>query len=188
MISPSEISACFITKEDAYPYTIVPSIFRIPFGELLFLTGCDSPHRKQELFRKAKFEYIYYQDDDCIAPISQLIQAAVPGTINCAMKSGHITAYSKSRIALLGWGSVFPKSCIEVLDLYRDRWGEDFLYCRETERIMTFLNYPQNRLDLPIRDLPSAFKADRLSMQPDHYKYIRDVEERCKELVEVPIC
>ena len=62
-------------------------------------------------------------------------------------------------------------------------YGEDALYKRESERIMTWLAFPQQRrMDLPIVDLPSAFAADRLSMQPDHYSYIPIVEERCRGL------
>lgn len=179
MIDPKNISACFITKESRYPKEILPSIFNYPWGEILILTHCESPHLKQELFEKAKHEYLFYCDDDCIPPIDKLLPLAKPGVITCAMKTHHLQAYSRSRIALLGWGSIFPKSAIDVLDLYRAEYGEDDLYRRETERIMTYFNYPQVRLDLPIVDLPSAFGPDRLSMQPEHYQKIPIVEQRC---------
>lgn len=178
------ISACLITKDAVYPERILMRVAQVGFGELLVLTNCDSPHRKQELFAKAKFDYVYYQDDDCIAPIAQLLEQSLPDIINCAMKTGHLASYATSRIALIGWGSIFPKSVINVLDRYRAVHGEDFLYMRETERIMTSLSFPQNRLDLPITDLPSAFAADRLSNQPGHYEYIPKVVERCAALLE----
>jgi hypothetical protein len=177
----SNVSACLITRDAIYPQEILHEVSMRPFGEILVMTHCDSPHRKQELFQKAKFDWIYYQDDDCIAPIEALYVEAGDG-ITCAMKPGHIQAYKDKKIALLGWGSFFPKSCIKVLDKYRAKYGEDFLYKRETERIMTSLNYPQKRLDLPIRDLPWAMAPDRLSHQPNHYNYIPLVEERCEEL------
>ena len=179
MINLSNVSACFITKDPCYPPEIIQNVTKFPFGELLFLTACDSPHRKQELFAKAKNDYLFYQDDDCIAPIELLAQQAKPNIINCAMRTWHIKRYANSRIALMGWGSIFPKETIKVLDRYRLRYGEDMLYKRETERIMTYLSFPQNRLDLPIVDLPSATAPDRLSMQPGHYDYIPQVEERC---------
>lgn len=182
-LDPRHISACFITKDSVYPSVIVERVMAVGFGECLFLTNCDSPHRKQELFRKAKHDFIFYQDDDCIAPIQEVLDAAVPDRITCAMKPSHLTAYANSRIALLGWGSVFAKDTIKVLDQYRAVYGEDTLYKRESERIMTWLSFPQNRLDLPIEDLPSAFAPDRLSMQPDHYAYIPMVEARCSALV-----
>lgn len=179
MIEAKNVSACFITKDPVYPREILNWVQPRGFGEILILTNCDSPHRKQELFQKAKYDLLYYQDDDCLAPIAEVLKAAEPDCITCAMKTRHIQAYSQSRIALLGWGSVFPKSAIHVLERYRKRFGEDFIYRRETERIMTWFNYPQMRLDLPIVDLPSAMAPDRLSMQPGHYDYIRVVEERC---------
>lgn len=173
------ISAIFITKDQVYPPAIVMRVMAIGFGECLFLTNCDSPHRKQELFRKAKYDFIFYQDDDAITPIQALLDAAVPDQITCAMKPSHLKAYGQSRIALLGWGSLFPKRTIDVLQQYRAVYGEDTIYKRESERIMTWLSWPQQRLELPIEDLPSAFAPDRLSMQPDHYTYIPIVEERC---------
>jgi len=182
MIPLNKISACFITKDSVYPKEIIDHVFQFPFGEFLFLTKCDSPHRKQELFQKAKYEYIYYQDDDAICPIKELAEQSQEGIINCVMDQGHIDQLVNSKIALLGWGSIFPKETIKVLDKYREKFGEDFLYKRETERIMTTLSYPQNRLCLPITNLPSAFAPDRLSNQPGHYDYIGMVEERCKLL------
>lgn len=182
MIDPKNVSACFISKDRCYPGSIMTHVQHFGFGEYLILTNCDSPHRKQELFEKAKFDHIYYQDDDCVAPIDRLLPLAEPGKITCAMKPGHLQAYANSQIALLGWGSVFPKSAIRVLDYYRAEYGEDDIYRRETERIMTWFNFPQVRLDLPIIDLPSATAPDRLSMQPGHYSYIPVVEERCRKI------
>lgn len=183
-LAPRHVSAVFITKDAIYAQAIVERVMAIGFGECLFLTNCDSPHRKQELFRKAKHEFLYYQDDDALAPIAELLAAAVPDRITCAMKPHHLAGYAKTRIALLGWGSLFPKRTIDVLDQYRAVYGEDAVYRRESERIMTWLSWPQQRLDLPIQDLPSAFAPDRLSMQPDHYSYIPIVEERCAALAE----
>jgi len=185
MIRPNAISACFNTKDPIYPPEIMGGVLQIPFGEILIRTHSDSPHRKQELFRVAKHQWIYYQDDDCIAPIKQLLERAEPDKLTCAMKPGHLTAYARTPIALIGWGGIFPKRFIEVLDLYRTRYGEDFLYKRETERIMTYLLgvEKQVRLDLPIVDLPSAWAADRLWRQPGHNDYIPQVEQRCQEIL-----
>lgn len=179
MIDLSQVSACLITKDPVYPREILAQLTQFPFGEILILTNCDSPHRKHELFNKAKYDLLYYQDDDAICPIQDLAEQADPTMITCAMKPFHLEKYKDSKIALVGWGSFFPKSVLAKLQLYRDVYGEDFIYKRETERIMTYLNYPQKRLELPIADLPSAWANDRLSMQPRHYDYIPVVEERC---------
>lgn len=180
-IDLTKTSACLITKDPTYPREALENVLKYPFGEVMILTNCDSPHRKQELFAKAKYDWIYYQDDDCIAPIGSLA-AQVESGITCAMKPWHIEAYKNSKIALVGWGSFFPKSAIKVLDRYRKKYGEDEIYKRETERIMTYLNFPQKRIPFNIIDLPSATSPDRLSMQPGHYDYIKVVEDRCKDL------
>lgn len=181
-LNPRYVSACFITKDPVYPPVIVERVMKVGFGECLFLTNCQSPHLKQRLFEKASGDYLYYQDDDCLAPIAELFAAATSNVITCAMKPTHLESYKNSRIALLGWGSIFPKSVIGVLECYRETYGEDHVFQRESERIMTWLAYPQQRLDLPIVDLPSAWAPDRLSMQPGHYDYIPLVEQRCAAL------
>ena len=181
-LDPRHVSACFITKEAVYPPAIVDRVMAVGFGECQFLTNCPSPHLKQRLFEKAAHDYIYYQDDDCLAPIDALLTSAVPDRITCAMKPFHLQRYAHSRIALLGWGSIIPKRLLSVLDCYREVYGEDHVFQRESERILTWFAWPQNRLELPIEDLPSAWAPDRLSMQPGHYDYIPLVEHRCSQL------
>lgn len=182
MIDPATVSLCLISKIALYPREILVNVASVGFGEILILTNCESPHRKQELFQKAKYDVVAYQDDDCLAPFPSLLQAADPRMITCAMKPFHIEKYARGRIALLGWGSIIPKHAIDALDFYREEFGEDEVYRRETERIMTWLDYPQVRLPLEIIDLPSAIDADRLSAQPGHYDYIEIVDQRCRQI------
>lgn len=182
MVDPAHVSLALITKERFYPRQVLINAASVGFGEILILTNCDSPSRKQELFQKAKYDTIAYQDDDCLAPWLPLLAAADPRTITCAMKQFHIDKYATSRIALLGWGAIMPKVSIEALDYYREEFGEDEVYRRETERIMTWFNFPQIRLPLEIVDLHSAWAPDRLSSQPGHYDYIGIVEQRCQQI------
>lgn len=184
MIDLSKVSCCLITKDPVYPPEIIQNLSQYPFGEILVLTNCDSPHRKHELFAKVKYDLIYYQDDDAICPVRELTLLSDPTKINVAMKQRHFEAYSHLRMTMgLGWGAIFPKKLLDSLQKYRDEYGEDEVYKRETERIFTYLNSPQNRFVLPIVDLPSAFAADRLSMQPGHYDYIQVVDTRCSKLL-----
>lgn len=186
MINLAEVSCCLITKDPLYPKEILDHVQQFPFGEVLILTHSDSPYRKHELFAKAKFDWLYYQDDDAICPITELAEQADPADliITLAIKEGHFEAYKPYRMSMgLGWGSIFPKSLLKRLDLYRARYGEDFLFKRDTEKILTSLCYPQKRLILPIQDLPSATASDRLWRQPEHYNYGTLCEERCTELL-----
>lgn len=179
----SKVTCCLNTKEATYPKEILDHISQFPFGEILIKTHSDSPHWKQELFRKAKHDLIYYQDDDAICPINELVENYQPSVINVAMKKEHFEKYKDMKMTMgLGWGAIFPKSMLESMDKYIAKYGEDALYKREDTRILTWMNYPQNRMVLPIKDLPSAFAEDRLWRQPKHYDYIATVEERCSTL------
>lgn len=180
MIDLSKVSCCLITKDELYPSEILNHLITFSFGEILILTHSDSPYRKHELFAKAKFDFIYYQDDDAICPVKELAEQAQPDIINVAIKDSHFKAYANTRMTMgIGWGSLFPKSVLQSLDRYTEKFGVDEVYKRETERILTFLNFPQNRLVLPIVDLPSAYAPDRLWRQPQHLNNIKIVEERC---------
>lgn len=185
MIDLAEVSACLISKDAIYPPEIIKEISQYPFGEILILTHSDSPYRKHDLFRKANFDHVYYQDDDCIAPIGGLVNEARYGKITCAMKPGHLACYADKLHCLIGWGAIFPRDLTYSLDYYVSEYGKDDFYHREAERIMTGMNHElQVRLNLPITDLPSAMAADRLWRQPGHFEAIPIVEERCAKLLE----
>jgi hypothetical protein len=182
-IDLTKVSCCLNTKENIYPKEILENISRFPFGEILIKTHSDSPYAKYELFNKAKYDLLYYQDDDAICPIKEIVELSKPDMINVAMKESHYNSYLNLRMTMgLGWGSIFPKSVLQSLKKYTDVYGEDELFKRDTEKILTQLNFPQNRLLLPIIDLPSAYAPDRLWRQPEHYPNMDLIEERCKSL------
>lgn len=183
MINLEQVSCCLITKDSTYPIEILNHLSQFPFGEILILTHSDSPFCKHELFKKAKFDLIYYQDDDAICPVLELAKQGEKDIVNVAMKEGHYVAYKDNRATMgLGWGAIFPKALLEILKKYTDIYGEDDVYKRETERIFTYLTFPQNRLVLPIQDLPSAYNEDRLWRQPEHNQFRFLAEHRCKTL------
>jgi len=117
-------------------------------------------------------------------PIDKLLYFSKPDIINLGIKEGHYYNYKGSRATMgLGWGSIFPKSLLKSLEKYTNVYGFDDVYQRETERIFTYFNYPQNRIILDIVDLPSAWAEDRLWRQPDHQDYKELALFRCKELL-----
>lgn len=180
----SQVSCCLVTKEHDYPIEILEKLSHFNFGEVLIVRDSNSPYRKYEAIKRAKFDLIYYQDDDAICPIEELAQWSNPSMINVVMKQEHFDAYKDKRMTMgLGWGSIFPKAMLESLKKYTNVYGEDEIYKRETERILTYLNFPQNRLVFPVQDLPSAWAQDRLWREPRHYDNIKIVEERCQGLV-----
>lgn len=178
----SKVSLCLLTKEKEYPKEILDNVMKYGFGEVLIGPDSNSPYNKYQLFAKAKNDILAYQDDDAIVPWDKLIEAYKPDVINVGMKQGHFDAYKDSKMTMgLGWGSIFPKSILSTLKKYTDVYGEDEVYQRETERILTYLN-PQNRVVLDIQDLPSAWAEDRLWRQPNHNVSARKAEERCSLL------
>jgi len=183
-MNPKDISCCLISKDPIYPKVLLDYIQTVGFGEILILTHSDSPSRKQELFAKAKHDYIFYCDDDCIPPVYELLELSKPDIINVAMKQGHFNAYYGNLGTMgLGWGAIFPKKLLASMKKYTDIYGEDEVYKREDTRIFTYLNYPQNRLILPITDLPSASDGTRLWQQPKHWDYKAIAEERCRGII-----
>jgi hypothetical protein len=182
-IDLTKVSAVLNTKEVTYPKRVLESVSSFPFGEILIKTHSDSPHAKYELFEKAKHDLIYYQDDDAICPIEELAKLSKTDMINVTMKPEHFESYSKYRMTMgLGWGAIFSKSVLKELKRYTDIYGEDEIFKRDTEKLLTHLVYPQNRLVLPIQDLPSAYALDRLSMQPGHYDNMGKIIRRCKNI------
>lgn len=183
MIEFKNISLVLITKETTYPKEVLDNVLQFPFGEVIILTHSDSCFRKYELFSKTKYETIAYQDDDAICSWQSLMEISEPDIINVAMKQGHYNAYINDKGTMgIGWGSIFPKSLLKSLEKYVKIYGEDEIFKRETDRIFTKLNYPQNRIVLPITDLPSAYAPDRMWRQPEHKQSGVLAGERCKNL------
>ena len=183
MIDLSDVTACLISKDPVYPLEVLAHVSSFPFGEILVLTYSDSPHRKHELFAKAKFDTIYYNDDDAICPIRELLEVSDTNEITLAQKPSHQEAYKDLPYAVgFGWGCFFPKHILGSLKRYTDVYGEDEVYKRETERILMCFN-PHKRLVLPITDLPSAYAPDRLWRQPQHQNFAQIAGQRCQEII-----
>lgn len=178
---PKNVSAVLITKESVYPERILESVRHIGFGEVIIRTNCTSVSERYDAIAKAKYDIVYIQDDDCIAPIKELLDR-YDGSITCAMTRHHLEFYKDSRICLLGWGAIFPKDTCLALDMYLDEFGEDYLFEREADRILTYANFPQNRLELPIINLENPDDTTRLSKQPEHYSNLLIIENRLKSI------
>lgn len=185
MIDLKEVSACLITKESTYPQPIWESILTAGFGEILILTNSDSPYRKYELFTKAKFDLLAYQDDDAICDWKTIVDNYQEGMINVSMDAPKIEQYKNRRMTMgIGWGSLFNREILKVLKKYTDVYGEDELFKRDTEKILTQLVYPQNRIVSSHQDLPSAMAPDRLWRQPQHWNNMDLIEQRCQPLLQ----
>jgi len=179
-----KVSCCLITGFQKYPEQILENIEKYPFGEILIMTNCKSPYEKYQLINKARYDTVYYQDDDAIVPIDELLRQSKIDEINVGMKQSHFDSYKDKRMTMgLGWGSFFKKSVLKELKKYSNVYGEDYLFKRDTEKLLTHLHFPQNRIVLPIIDLPWAMDSNRVSLDINHYHYMEVIEEKCKDLI-----
>lgn len=182
----SQVSCCLNTKEKVYPQEIINHLSKYGFGEILINVNSDSPYRKYEMINKAKFDTIYYQDDDAICPVEKLVENYDPNKINVLMKPSHYQSYASWRMTMgLGWGCFFNKTFLRELAKWSDKYGEDDIFKRDTEKILTEIVGPekQNRIVANIIDLPNAMAPGRISMEPQHYSNMDIIRERVATLI-----
>lgn len=117
-------------------------------------------------------EVIYTQDDDCIvediASLYEMFEAQNGRCMVNGMKQERAHAYT-GKDSIVGWGAFFKRDWPNVLDRYIAKYGEDYIFYRETDRIFTTL-CPVERLqmNIKIRDFASAMDPKSLSLQMEH--------------------
>ena len=121
-----------------------------------------SPFNRYVAAARAKHDWIYTQDDDCITDIQPLIDAYEPGLIVHAMTEAHAAQYP-GRITLVGFGALFHRRLIQVLE----GWEQDWLFFREADRVFTALNTCKTVFPR-IQILPCATDDNRLYRQSHH--------------------
>lgn len=184
-IDLSKVSCCLNTKEAVYPQAILDHLNKFGFGEILIKTHSETPFRKYEMIAKAKYDTIYYQDDDAICPVEDLIANYDSKKINVLMKPSHFESYKDRRMTMgLGWGCLFKKDWLAHLNKYTDKYGFDDVYKRDTEKLLTEIvgQENQNRIVANIIDLPNAMAPGRISMEPQHYSNMDIIRERVAKL------
>jgi len=83
-------------------------------------------------------------------------------------------------MALLGLGSMFHKSWIDVLDKYIEFYGKDDCFYREVDRIFTMLlNKHHKFVPGSITHLKGKDDENALCQQPEHLSFKNLVIERC---------
>lgn len=175
-------SAILITKESSYPQEIIDSLPK--FAETYIITRCENVYQRYVSCNLAKTQYIYVQDDDCITDIRKLLEEFEkdPYHLTCAMKKHHLDYYKDSKICLVGWGAIFPASLLSNMNVYFRKYPLDEIASNEADRIFTYMNYPQKRLLIHIKDLPFYNDGNRMSNRTNHFEELKKIEERLKTL------
>jgi len=176
MPSLKDVTAVLITKHAEYPKEIILE----GFGEVIIKTNSTSVYERYAAAKNAKNDIIYVQDDDLITSYKELF-THYNGHLTNAMR-GRKEFYEKisgGRITLVGFGAFFPKKLIDVFDLYEKKYGRDFHFYREADRIFTWLNYPHNTFTLPSADIKQPESGEeRMSADPRHFEYVDEVMKK----------
>lgn len=175
---------------------IIENLLKYPFiDEIIIKDNSKSENikifgRYEESIR-AKNQYIYTQDDDCIVHNIQGIynkfmednsRIAYSGIESYEDKIKDVT-YGENQIALVGWGAIFNKDWISVLDKYIDIYGKDECLLRESDRIFTMLqNKHHNFVSGDITHLKGKDDEDAMCQQSDHISSRNLAVERCLKI------
>lgn len=134
---------------------------------------------------EAKNNTIYVQDDDCIVKnLRQLVESYDKTCIVSNMKEGHFTYYQKEKDTLVGWGALFEKQWIPILNKYIKEYGFDYLFFREADRIFTGLFGKFKNIVADVDDFPSARDPEiALFKQENHYTMGDEARKRVRGLL-----
>lgn len=167
----AQMSACLVSRDPIDPQ-ILQSLEG--FGEIIVGDGSHGVYGRFEAIEKARFDIIYTQDDDCVVDAPLLLNEW-DGHFVSNMRPNRAAEYSKN-MTLIGWGAMFHKDLISVLDKYTARYGKDSLFIRECDRVFTGLN-THKTVFIEVENLPNAHEG-RLGNDPRHWEYLSRVKER----------
>jgi len=161
-----------LTKGDV---NLAPILYELKdFGEVI-VKGGRHIYDRYEAIKTAKKSIIYVQDDDCIVPAKEIALLYEPGIIVNNLKADRMIDYMGD-ITLVGWGAVFDKKLIDVLD----GWEQDELFLRECDRVFTGLN-KHKTVCLGVQDLPHALWRDRMGQEKRHWGDLRKITRRIND-------
>ena len=193
------VSACLITwKRQQNLGLIIPQLLHCPFIDEIIIQDNSKGENLINYGRyvsalKAKNDIVYTQDDDCVVTN---IADAYEKFIEDPTRISHCgtdyyekdipnNIHGDTQMTLMGWGAFFDRRWIPVLDKYIEKYGKDYCFYRETDRIFSILLGKHSQFtDGLIMELPDAHNEDALSNQKDHLEYKQLAIERALSLCE----
>ena len=143
--------------------------------EIIFQKGDEFVFNRYRGIQKAKYDIVYTQDDDCLTDLRPILDAYEPDIVVNAMRKERINDYDKD-ITLIGWGAIFDKKMISVLDW----WKKDELFMRECDRVFTAMT-KHKTVFADIKDLPQATGSERMGSEERHWKDLELIKKRINE-------
>lgn len=138
-------------------------------------------------------DIIYTQDDDCVVEnLGEIYEKFVsdPERITHSGTDYYErdipnNIFGSTQMSMAGWGSFFNKNWISVLEWYISKYGKDYCFYRETDRIFSILQGKHsNFVPGRIREFPNAHTEMALSEQSDHITYKKLAIQRALEIYE----
>lgn len=194
----SEISAVIVTKGDV---DLSPIMESLPFDDVVIWDNSKEPVDRKVYGRylgieRAKHDFIYVQDDDCIVNafseedygdkriIGSNFDELYQDRIYCNVPSPeHRKAYAPLGISLVGWGAVFHRSLVGIAfrRYFESGFTADELFLRECDRVFTGLTR-FDELDFPIQRLEYESAPNRMWTQPGHVRDLHAILERIAQV------
>lgn len=194
-----KVSACLISwKRPENLGKIIASLHQWDFIDEILIHvnkpgANDMNYGRYLMAEKAKNSLIYTQDDDhIIKNVDSIYEMFLEqptkisnGGIEDYLKVVPDNIYGSSQMAMVGWGTIFRKDWYQKpLQKYINKYGKDYCFYRETDRIFTMLmNQYHNMVLVDAEVLPGARGEEALSSQDDHIKYKQLAISRCKEIL-----
>ena len=148
-------------------------------------------YARYTMAKKAKNNIIYTQDDDCIVPnlagiydkfMEDSSKVAYSGVEGYEEKIKDVT-FGEQQIAMMGWGAIFSRDMIGVLNKYIKAYGKDETFYREADRIFTLLqNQHHNFVSGGINHLKGKDDDNAMCQQSDHISSRNLAIERCLKI------
>lgn len=163
---------------------IVDMLNGLGFNDIIVENSDNKIYGRYEAIQRARHDIIYTQDDDClIENIEELANSYDPYKIINNITEEKLLWYANNYpdITLIGWGAVFNKSMIDVLDKYISKYGIDDLLKIEADRVFTFLNsFSPVISDRHIKHLDGYMSG--VSNKQDHLQRLELINHRLKSL------
>ena len=128
---------------------------------------------------EAKNELIYVQDDDTIVKNIPALRKdflnnesmITHGLYNQHYKLRERYHHFYGQVALLGWGAIFKKSWLRVLDDFLKENKNDYLFKREADQIFTLLQGARHKAIKASLTLLRDHSTDGIALyrEPEHY-------------------
>ena len=172
-----DLSAVIPTKGDVDLTHIIKSIKDAGIKDVVIADYGQKVYNRFLGVKNAKHNIIYTQDDDCIVDVKGVIDSYIAGIVVNNMPIDRRSFYNED-ITLIGWGAIFDKNLVNVLD----GWEHDDLFMTECDRIFTALNKHKEIL-VDFKSLDYASDTSRLSSNDTHWEYLKQIKQRIYEKV-----